>query len=189
MSQAEVLGHHPFARPEAYVPDPPERGDVLILLADRLAASLDLYLAGALGKLRRRHLPSLVGEQRVQQAHGDRRGGSESRARRRHIGQGGDLDSVRYTGHQHGLADKLVLQLLDVRDNLFPGVVDVDVVVEALFHDDVYILVERAVEDPAAVLEVVGGQVGSAAEQADAQRRLCDDHDMTREGHSSLARR
>ena len=40
----------------------------------------------------------------------------------------------------------------------------------------------RAVEDPAAVLPVVAGQVGPAAEQADAQGRLGDDHRAARRG-------
>ena len=82
-----------------------------------------------------------------------------------------------------------MLEVLDARDDLLLGVVDVDVVVEALLHDDVDVLVDRAVEDPAAVLPVVAGQVGPAAEQADAQRCLGDDHRAARAGHSSRARR
>ena len=107
----------------------------------------------------------------------------------RDVGQRGDLDPVRHAGHQHGLPDELVLEVLDARDDLLLGVVDVDVVVEALLDDDVDVLVDRAVEDPAAVLAVVAGQVGPAAEQADAQRCLGDDHRAARAGHSSLARR
>ena len=83
---------------------------------------------------------------------------------------------LRHAGHPHGLADELVLEVLDARDDLLLGVVDVDLVVEALLHDDVDVLVDRAVEDPAAVLPVVARQVGPAAEQADAQGRLGDDH-------------
>ena len=82
-----------------------------------------------------------------------------------------------------------MLEVLDARDDLLLGVVDVDLVVEALLHDDVDVLVERAVEDPAAVLPVVAGQVGPPSEQADTQGRLSDDHGWARAGHSSRARR
>ena len=68
--QTDFLGDHLIAGPEADVPDPAERGNVLILLADGLPAALDLDRAGPLGKFLGRDLPSLVGEQGVQQAHG-----------------------------------------------------------------------------------------------------------------------
>ena len=69
-----------------------------------------------------------------------------------------------------------MLEVIDSRDDLLLGVVDVDVVIEPLLDDHVDVLVDRAVEDPAAVLPVVTGQVGPPAEQADAQRCLGDDH-------------
>ena len=92
-----------------------------------------------------------------------------------------------HAGHLHGLSHQLVLEVLDARDDLLLGVVDVDVVIEALFDDDVDVLVDRGVEDPAAVLSVVAGQIGPATEQADAQGCLGDDHRMARSGHSSRA--
>src|SRR5215467_11197698 len=82
-----------------------------------------------------------------------------------------------------------MLKVLDALDDLLLGVVDVDVVVEALLHNHIDILVERAVEDPAAILPVVARQVSPATEQADSQRRLGNDHRKARAGHSSLARR
>src|SRR5215475_2890617 len=82
-----------------------------------------------------------------------------------------------------------MFEILDAPDDLLLGVVDVDVVVEALLHDHIDVLVERAVEDPAAVLPVVAGQVSPPAEQADSQRCLGNDHRKARAGHSSLARR
>ena len=120
----------------------------------------------------------------MQQADGDRGRRSETRACRRDVGQRGDLDALGHPGHQHGLADEFVLQVVDPRDDLFPGVVDVDVVIEALLHDDVDVLVDGAVQDPAAVLTVVVGQVGPSAEEADAQGRLGDDHRPACTGHS-----
>ena len=80
-----------------------------------------------------------------------------------------------------------MFEVLDARDDFFPGVVDVNLVIEALLHDDVDVLVDRAVENPAAVLLVVAGQVGTSSEQADAQRSLGDDHRLARTGHSSRA--
>ena len=93
------------------------------------------------------------------------------------------------TGVSDAEIDELVLQVLDPRDDLLPGVVHVDLVIEALLDDHVDVLVDRAVEHPAAVLPVVPRQVGPPAQQADAQRCLSDDHRMARAGHSSLARR
>ncbi len=89
----------------------------------------------------------------------------------------GDLDATGHSRHVHGLAHELVLEILDPGDDLLLGVVDVDVVVEALFHDDVDVLVDGAIEDPAAMLAVVPGEVGAPSYQADAQRCLGDDHE------------
>ena len=91
--------------------------------------------------------------------------------------------------HQHGLPDKFVLQVLNPGDDLLPRVVDVDVLVEALLDDDVDVLVDGAVEHPAAVLGVVVGQVCPAAEQADPQGGLGNDHrEEAQAGHSFRAR-
>ena len=131
----------------------------------------------------------LIRRQCVQQADGYRGRGSEAGARGRDIGQGGDLDPARHAGHSHGFPDELVLEVIEARDDLLPGIVDVDVVVEALIHDHVDVLVDRAVENPAPVLPVVARQVGSSPEEADTQRRLSDDHRPARTGHSSRASR
>ena len=93
------------------------------------------------------------------------------------------------SGHLHGLPDELVLEVLDPRDDLLLGVVDVDVAVEALLDDDVDVLVDGAVEDPAPVLEVVPGEVGTPTYQPDAQWCLGDDHGATLGRHSSWASR
>ena len=81
-----------------------------------------------------------------------------------------------------------MLQILDAGDYFLLRVVDVDIVVEPLFDDHVDVLVYRAVQDPATVFTVVIGQVSASAEQADAQRRLSDDHRAARTGHSCWAR-
>ncbi len=81
-----------------------------------------------------------------------------------------------------------MLQVLDAGDDFLLGVVDVDVVVEPLFDDHVDVLVDRAVQDPAAVLAVVIGQVRAPAEEADTQGRLGDDHVVARTSQSCWAR-
>ena len=56
-----------------------------------------------------------------------------------------------------------MLQILDAGDDFLLRVVNVDVVVEPLLDDYVDVLVDRAVQDPAAVLAVVIGQVRAPA--------------------------
>ena len=187
--EPHLLGDHLLAGPEPDVTDPAECGDVLVLLADRLSAVFDLDRAGPLRQFLGRHLVPLVREQRVQQADGHRRRRAEpGAARGGDVGQRGDLDAIGDAGHLHGFPHEFVFEVLDAGDDLLLGVVDIDVVVEPLLHDDVDVLVERAVEDPAAVLPVVAGQVGAASQQADSQWCLGDDHRQARVGHSSLAR-
>ena len=115
----------------------------------------------------------------MEQADRHRRRGAESGTGRRDIGEHGDLDPMLHPGHQHGLAHKIMLQILDARNDFLLRVVDVDVVVEALLDDDIDILVDGTVQDPTAVLEVVVGKIGATADQADAQRSLGDDHEGT----------
>src|SRR4051794_7452092 len=174
--QGELVDDHAVARPEPDVADPAVRGGVLVLLADRLAAAVDLDGAGAVGKLLGGELSPLVGEQCLQQAHGHRGRRPEPGPRRRDVGQRRDLDAAPDPRHVHGLADELVLEVLHPRNDLLRGVVDVDVVVEPLLDDHVDVLVDGRVEHPAAVLAVVVGQVGAATDQADAQGRPRDDH-------------
>ena len=78
--------------------------------------------------------------------------------------------------HEHGFADEFVLDVRDPRHDLLLRVVDVDVIVEALLDDHVDVLVDRAVEDPAAMLPVVVREVGTTTEQSDAQGCLGDNH-------------
>jgi len=125
----------------------------------------------------------------MQQADGHRGGGAETGTPcGRDVGQRGDLYAVRHASHPHRFPDQLVLQVLDAADDFLLGVVDVDVVVEPLLDDHVDVLVDRAVQDPAAVLAVVVGQVRAPAQQSDAQGSLGDDHMAARTPHSCRAR-
>jgi hypothetical protein len=64
----------------------------------------------------------------------------------------------------HRLTDQLVFEIIDARDDLLLGIVDVDVIVEALLDDDIDVLVDRAVQDAAAMLPVIARQVSPASE-------------------------
>ena len=127
---------HGVTGAEAEVADAAVGRDVLVLLADGLAAPVDLDGARPLGEFLGRQLASLVGEQGLQQSNGDRGGRSETGPGRRDVGEGRDLDATPNAGHVHGLAHEVVLDILDLRHDLLAGVVEVDVVVEALLHDD-----------------------------------------------------
>ena len=184
--ELQLFGQYLITGPEADVADAAVGGNVLILLANRLPAAVDLDRAGTVGQFLRRYLAPAVREKGMQQANRHRGGGAEARAaRRRDVGQRGDLHAVRHAGHPHSLPDQLMFQLLDPGDDLLLGVVDVDVVVEPLLDDHVDVLVDRAVQDPAAMFAVVIGQVRAPAEETDTQRRLGDDHVAARTGHSS----
>ena len=60
--------------------------------------------------------------------------------------------------------------------DLLDGVVDVDVIVKTVLDDDVDVLIDRSGEHRSAVDAVVVGKVGAAAEEAEAQGSLSDDH-------------
>ena len=53
---------------------PAIRGDVLVLLSDRLAEAVDLDLAGLLGQLARMHEVPAIGVQRLEQRGGEAAG-------------------------------------------------------------------------------------------------------------------
>src|SRR5207249_7725730 len=76
-------------------------------------------------------------------------------------------------------AHRRVLDLLDARDELDPGVDDARGVLEERWQaptEDEAVLVDRRREHAAAVDAVPGRVVGSAAEEGDAERRARDDH-------------
>src|SRR5215475_15474510 len=64
-AELQLLSDHPVTGPESDVPYPAKRSYVLVLLSDGFSAAFDLDHACLLGELFRRHLPSLIGEQRV----------------------------------------------------------------------------------------------------------------------------
>ena len=112
----------------------------------------------------------------MQQTHGHGGGRPQAGSSARHIGEGGDLDAAVHAGDAHCLADEVMPDLGDRLHDLLDRVVDVDVIVESFLDDDVDVLVDRGGKYCAAVDAVVVGKVGATPEEAEAQRRLGDDH-------------
>src|SRR6476620_9764523 len=169
------------------VADPSEGGGVLILLSDRLSATVDFDGAGPVGQLLGRYLPALICEKSMQQPDGHRRRGAEPRASGGNVGKRRNLNATSDARHVHSLADQFMLEVFDSRNDLLSRVVHVDVVIESLLDDDIDVLVDGGVEYPAAVLAVVTGQVRSSADQPDPKWRLGDDHDAVLPPLSSRA--
>ena len=158
---------------------PAERGDVLVLLADLLLEQVDLDVAGLLGQLARVDQVLLVGVERLQQRGREAAGRAEAGAGR-DVGHAGDLQRAAVDLHQaHRLADDRVLELVGRWHPLQAGVLDDQVVDERVVDRDVDILVDRAGDQEAAELLVVGGEVGAAAPQRDPQRATRDNHGRT----------
>ena len=177
VGRADHLGHlDPVVRVEADEVEAAERRGVLVLLADRLAAALDLDLAALLGEPRGRRVAALVGVQGVEQADREGAGGAEAGAAGRDVGHRGDLDAALDAQQAQRLAHQRVLDVRRAGDLLGARVADPHRRVELAADGDVDRLVDRRGEHRAAVAAIVGRQVGAAAEEADPQRRARDDH-------------
>ena len=68
---------HAAVRVDLEAGDAAERGDVLVLLADRPLEQVDLDVARLLGEVAGGHVFALVGVQRAQEADRERPGGAE----------------------------------------------------------------------------------------------------------------
>src|ERR1022692_2115095 len=162
--------------PEAKLADPPVRRDVLVLLADGLAAKLNLDLAGFPGQLFRGHQLALVAVQSMQQADHHAAGGPQAGPFGRHVGQHSDLDGrLNARAHQR-LANQLMLQVANLVDDLFLGIADVNQVVETRRHDYIDIFIDRRTDHQAFVLSIVTREIGRASREANAQWCLRNDH-------------
>src|ERR1039457_4616382 len=176
--------------PEAKLADAPVRRDVLVLLADGLAAKLNLDLAGFPGQLFRGNLDlagfpgqlfrghqlALVAVQSMQQADHHAAGGPQAGPFGRHVGQHSDLDGrLNARAHQR-LANQLMLQVANLVDDLFLGIADVNQVVETRRHDYIDIFIDRRTDHQAFVLSIVTREIGRASREANAQWCLRNDH-------------
>ena len=156
--------------------DAAEGGDVLILFADRLAEKIDFDMAGLLGEHLARNEILIQRVQGAQQGDGEAAGGAEPGAGG-NVGHADDFQVGR--GHRHqpeGLADDGVLDLVDGLHHFGGRILDEVFGLEGLVERDVDVLIDGGGEDEASVLAVVGGKVGAASSEGDAQRGAGDDH-------------
>jgi hypothetical protein len=166
---------HPPVDADREARQAPERGDVLVLLAHRLAQHVDLDVARLLGEGGRGYVLALVGVQRPEQPH--REGSRRSQpCARRDVGDAHDLLRAPHRVQAQRLPDQGVLDVGDPRDPLHRRVLDDVVVGERVVDRYVDILVHGGRDDVAAVAPVVGGKVGTAASDGDPQRRTRDEH-------------
>jgi hypothetical protein len=156
------------------------RGEDLVLTPHRLAENVMLDLDRRLGQRVFRDEPPLEGAQRVDQAHGETRRGAET-------GMGGkirrqaDLDVAAKTEVAEGLAEGPVLDLVQHAHALDAAIRQPDRVVEELRLERggavVQVPVDGGAQHRSPVLAVKLRPVGAAAEEADAEGRLADDHE------------
>ena len=151
------------------------RGDVLVLLADRLLEHVDLDLARRLGQLARRQRRVARERERLQQAHRVGAGRAHPGAGG-HVGHRRDLERLAAPVPDQHLAQDRVADLARVVDLLELRVLEPVAALEHGVREHVDVLVDRPADEEAAVLAVVGRQVGAAAAERDAQRRAAKDH-------------
>ena len=148
----------------------------MVLLADRLAQPVDLDVAGLLGELARMDQHLAMAVERLEQRGREAARGAEPGAGR-NIGHRGDFERVHVEPDQlERLAHDRMLELVDRADALELGIFHDQIVDEGLMHRDVDVLVDRRRDQEAALLAIVGRQVGAAAAERDAKRRAHDDH-------------
>src|SRR5690606_36820726 len=114
--------------------------------------------------------------QRLEKRSREAAGRAQPRAGRE-AGQASDLDLRRAEVElPERLADDAVLHLVDPVHVLEAGVLEEDPRRKGAHHGDVDELVYGRRDEKAAVLLVVGREVGTAAAKGQAERAACDDH-------------
>ena len=155
--------------------DPAVGRDVLVLLADRLLQDVDLDLARLLGQLAGVD-QVLLRVQRLEQGRGEAARRSQPGARR-DVGHAGDLQPEILPAHQpQRLADQRVLDVLDPLHLLHLRILQEDSRHEPMMDQDVDIFINGRGDEEAAVLLVVGRQVGPPAAERDPERATGHDH-------------
>ena len=169
------LDVHRVVAIEADVVDAAKGRRVLILAADRFFQDVDLDAAGLFGQERGANDTMPVGVQGVEQTNGQAAAGAHARARR-HIADRCDFQRFVDLHLAHGLADQLVLDLVERAGHLGAGIAYANRRLEPAMDRHVHVLINRRAQDGPVLLPVEGRQVGSAAREADAIRSLGDDH-------------
>src|SRR5665213_498174 len=167
---------------------PSIRGDILVLLSDRLMEPVDFDLAGLLGKALWMNDVFAIGVQRLEQGGREAAGRSQPGARG-DVGHAGDFQ-VRLLDphHPQRLAHDRVLHVVHARGLLQPGVFDYQPRLKSLVKRDIHILVDGGGDEESAMLAVIRWQVGPAAAERDAQWTAGYNHRRTCH-RSGLARR
>ena len=126
-----------------------ERGGVLVLLADGFAAAHQFDLATFLGQpFRRCELPAIRIE-RVQQPDRVGAGGAQSRAARRDVRDGRDLDATLDAQHLQCFAHERMFYFCDGRRLFRPRITDADVMIKFFVDGEVNKFVDRRGKDGA----------------------------------------
>ncbi len=81
--------------------------------------------------------------------------------------------------HLDSFANDRMLDFVDSIDMLKMGIFQIDSLGERSHHVDVDVLVDGARDQEAAVLAIIGRQIGAAAAEADAERATRCDHIRT----------
>ena len=105
---------------------------------------------------------------------------------RGHVGHRGDLQRLAAPVADQRLAQDRVADLARVVDLLELRVLQPVAALEDRVREHVDVLVDRPADQEAAVLAVVGGQVGAAAAERDAQRRAAEDDAHRPPGRSGM---
>ena len=156
--------------------EPTEGGNVLVLFSDGLFQAVDFDRARGFGELVRRHVLTFHRVERAQDAHRERSGRTKPRARRK-VGDAHELDARRNLLAHEGLAQDAVLDVLGPRHPLELRVLHAVVRSErAVVERDVDVLVDGRRDDEAAVVLVVGREVGAPASDGHAEGRAGDNH-------------
>jgi hypothetical protein len=149
-------------------------GDIWVLLADWFTEHVDLDLARCLGELGGGDGRAPRPRQALEQAHGVGAGGTHAGAGW-HVGDGGDLEGAATPMAQQRLAQDRVADLADLLDLLQFAVLHAIAALEAGVGEHVCVLVDGAGHEEAAVLAIVGGQIGAAPAERDPQWRPTED--------------
>jgi hypothetical protein len=169
------LNVHRVVAIEADVIDAAKGCRVLILAADRFFQDVDLDATGLFGQERGADDTMPVGVQGAQQTNGQAAAGTHARARR-HIADCCDFQRFINLHLAHGLADQLVLDLVERAGHLGARIAYANGRLEPAMDRHVHVLINRRAQDGPVLLPVEGRQVGSAPREADAIRSLGDDH-------------
>src|SRR5581483_11996833 len=101
----------------------------------------------------------------------------------RQLGRMLDLNILIDAGPAQALSERGVLDLFTIANAFDFAIGDANRIIEQpaieVRHAEVSGLVDSGAEHGAAVLEEVFGIIGASSQEADSQRRLCDDHGLS----------